>query len=356
MVSDTKYYDILGVKSDADASEIKKAYYHLALKYHPDKNLDNPDYASEQFKLVGEAYQVLSDPQLRRRYDEFGPAGTTPEGGFADAKEFFKRTFGGEAFVDIIGEISLAKLLEEAYEESLKAEQSSIEQDSSSSTGKAAHRHAHRQHGRHTERGLSPKAREELEQQRKERIEHLRDKLVAKLNLYVEDLYNEIEYKEYCQKEANILKNESYGIELLGCVGYVYSNKAKQFLGRNGFLGLGGIYHSLKDKGHLIGEVFNTAKAFGSVYSDVKKEQEKQKQSQSSNSSSNFPSPSSDTPPNIDIEKVQNLMWRASALEVATVIREVCDQVLTVGVHKSIAEKRAMALRILGDVYRKCTN
>lgn len=63
------HYEILGVKRDATDDDLKKAYRKLALKWHPDKNLENAEEAAEQFKLIQAAYDVLSDPQERAWYD-----------------------------------------------------------------------------------------------------------------------------------------------------------------------------------------------------------------------------------------------------------------------------------------------
>ncbi|MCB0761666.1 MAG: molecular chaperone DnaJ [Flavobacteriales bacterium] len=73
------YYEVLGVSKSADDAEIKKAYRKMALKYHPDKNPDNPE-AEKQFKEAAEAYEVLSDANKRARYDQFGHDGM--KGGF----------------------------------------------------------------------------------------------------------------------------------------------------------------------------------------------------------------------------------------------------------------------------------
>lgn len=79
------YYDILGVSRSADADEIKKAYRKLAIKFHPDKNPGDAA-AEEQFKEAAEAYEVLSNPEKKQRYDQFGHAGNAAgAGGFGGA-------------------------------------------------------------------------------------------------------------------------------------------------------------------------------------------------------------------------------------------------------------------------------
>ena len=71
MSENKDYYKILGVSKNADEKEIKKNYRKLSLKYHPDRN-PNDKEAEEKFKEVAEAYRVLSDKELRQRYDMFG--------------------------------------------------------------------------------------------------------------------------------------------------------------------------------------------------------------------------------------------------------------------------------------------
>ncbi|KAI4283510.1 MAG: hypothetical protein L6R35_005147 [Caloplaca aegaea] len=119
MVADTGYYDALGVRPTATELEIKKAYRKLAITTHPDKN-PGDETAHARFQAIGEAYQVLSNEDLRKRYDKFGKKEAVPGGGFEDPAEFFGMIFGGEAFVDLIGELSLMKDLTKSMEISTK--------------------------------------------------------------------------------------------------------------------------------------------------------------------------------------------------------------------------------------------
>ena len=76
----TDHYQTLGVSRTATDAEIKKAYRKLALKWHPDKNPDNQEAAQAKFQEVGNAFNVLSDPEKKKMYDQFGDAGENMEG------------------------------------------------------------------------------------------------------------------------------------------------------------------------------------------------------------------------------------------------------------------------------------
>jgi len=95
------YYEVLGVNRDASEDDLKKAYRKLAMKWHPDRNPDNPK-AEEHFKEAKEAYEVLTDVQKRAAYDQYGHAGVDPSAGAGAGAGFGGF---GDAFGDIFGDI-----------------------------------------------------------------------------------------------------------------------------------------------------------------------------------------------------------------------------------------------------------
>lgn len=104
MSSKRDYYEVLGVAKNATADELKKAYRQLAIKYHPDKN-PGDKAAEEKFKEAAEAYEVLSNPEKRQRYDQFGHAGMSGAGGFGGGGMSMDDIFSnfGDIFGDFFG-------------------------------------------------------------------------------------------------------------------------------------------------------------------------------------------------------------------------------------------------------------
>lgn len=100
------YYEVLGVNKNADDAAIKKAYRVLAKKYHPDANPGDAN-AEKMFKEASEAYAVLSDPEKRKQYDQFGHAafegGAGGSGGFGGFD--FSSFEGADIFGDIFGDL-----------------------------------------------------------------------------------------------------------------------------------------------------------------------------------------------------------------------------------------------------------
>lgn len=103
-MSKRDYYETLGVERDVSERDLKKAYRRVAMKYHPDRNPDDKD-SEDKFKEASEAYEILSDPQKRTAYDQYGHAGVDPQsgmgagaGGFGSFSDIF-----GDVFGDIFG-------------------------------------------------------------------------------------------------------------------------------------------------------------------------------------------------------------------------------------------------------------
>jgi len=103
MVKETEFYERLEIPPTASVEDIKKAYKKLAIKFHPDKNLNNPS-ASEKFKEISEAYEILSDDKKRQMYDKYGKD-AMKEGGFSahSAEDIFASFFGGGGFGGMFG-------------------------------------------------------------------------------------------------------------------------------------------------------------------------------------------------------------------------------------------------------------
>ncbi|GAA5999836.1 uncharacterized protein JCM10292_003764 [Rhodotorula paludigena] len=138
---DPSYYQLLGVLADASDAELKKAYRKAAIRWHPDKNPDNPE-AAAKFQEISEAYTILSDGNSRAVYDKHGKQSAMGEAGGEEVMpnpgELFSMMFGGKAFEDWIGEISLgkevSKAFEQAEEDEEQAEQAGTETTASASS------------------------------------------------------------------------------------------------------------------------------------------------------------------------------------------------------------------------------
>ncbi|KAK7518700.1 DnaJ domain protein [Phyllosticta citriasiana] len=446
MVVDTTYYDALQVAPTATDIEIKKAYRKLAIKLHPDKN-PGDESAHEKFQAIGEAYQVLSDKELRKQYDQFGKEGAVPHSGFEDPAEFFGMIFGGEAFHDWIGEISLMKdlthtmdiTMKEMEEEQAAAaagasneSEKAAEATQSTSTAEAApapgvtteHPSAEKStsteapsvtaattttttedapspatSGTSTPRpkgipmrpaimdrseedarmeaagvsqqekelrakekkkgGLTKEQREQLaayEQERKkvrdERVNMLSKKLVDRISVWTEtDKSTEVtnSFKEQMRLEVENLKMESFGLEILHAIGQVYLSKGSNFLKSQKFLGIGGFFGRLKDKGQLAKETWGTI----STAIDAQMSMEEMAKAEE-RGGDDWTDEKKAEYEKLVTGKILAAAWRGSKFEIQSVLRDVCDKVLgdkAIRLEKRM--ERAQALIIIGDLFSK---
>ena len=123
----TGLYDVLGVKPEATDAELKRAYYKRSLKLHPDKNPDDPD-ANSKFQEVARAYQVLSNPTTRARYDKGGDEGLAEQEAQSgvDAKMMFEIFFGTEKFEQLVGQVPM--VVEMSVERQMSSEEKKFRQ------------------------------------------------------------------------------------------------------------------------------------------------------------------------------------------------------------------------------------
>lgn len=265
MVKDTEYYDVLGVSPTATAMEIKKAYRKKAMQTHPDKNPNDPE-AETKFQAVGEAYQVLSDTELRSRYDQFGKDDAVPQQGFEDAEEYFSAIFGGDGFKDWIGEFSLFKDLNDASEMMDKGQNAEVP----NSAG-AIDSTSHTTSGEITKpdeksKKLSKEQKEkliELEKKRREELARQVEELSKKLNERLDSFAlaaSQNRMDEFVTKldhEIEELKLESFGLELLYILAKVYKTKANNFIMSKKTRGISKIFTGVRDNARSVKSAYN---------------------------------------------------------------------------------------------------
>lgn len=356
MVKDTEYYDLLGIEPTATPVEIKKAYRKMALKFHPDKNPDDPT-AQAKFQSIGEAYQVLSDPGLKSRYDEFGKEDAVPSQGFEDAAEFFSNIFGGEGFHDWIGEMSLLKGMSEDMEAesptgTAASGEKSGEEGSKTTTNDGSVVQHDENFSKQQEKQQERKKLLEMEKKRREELE----KQVAELTTALEkkiadyltsvDIGNVEQFDNKLKKEVEELKLESFGLELLHLIAKVYKTKASNFIKASKTFGFSKVYTGMKDKK-------DTAKSMFTILSTALDAQQMMKDMEQLQ----LEEEDMDEYEKADLEKfitgkMLNTAWVMSKFESQSKLKEVCNNVLK---NKEISKKerllKAKALLHFADIF-----
>ncbi|TBU27100.1 DnaJ-domain-containing protein [Dichomitus squalens] len=343
---ETGYYDLLGVSVDASTDDIKKAYRRLAIKFHPDKNPDDP-HAEERFKEIAIAYQTLSDPALRRKYNEFGSKESAPDGGFVDPEEIFGTIFGGERFVPIIGHISLAKDMKAALQEEGDGEEAPRD-------AKGREILSPEEKAKRDEKAKKQAA--EKAAARAERIQKLVENLDRKLSIFTESATSPTDpqvtesFRTICKLEAEELKQESYGVDLLHAIGFVYAQKGKQYLASNQtFLGMGGWLHNVQGKYHVFSETVSTLRAAMELKGVFEQIQAAEK---AGNLSPEEKRRLEEQAAEKGLQALFKASYRGTKLEIESVLRETCDRMLEdPSVPRAKVQLRAIALQILGEAY-----
>ncbi|EDR13430.1 uncharacterized protein LACBIDRAFT_309286 [Laccaria bicolor S238N-H82] len=313
----------------------------LAIKHHSDKHPDDP-LAEDRFKSIAITYQTLSDPTLRKKYNEFGPKESTPEGGYVDPEEVFGAIFGADYWSDQ----RMKSALQEAEEASDESSEKSKVLDAKGREVISLEERARREE---KDRVKVEKYRQKAAEKaatRAERVSKLVENLERKLGIFTESATIPLDvtppssdlstsWRTICSPEAADLSHESYGAELLHCIGFVYVSKAKHHLAtKQTLFGVGDWLHNVQGKYHVFTQIGilpnpSSRKGRGNLSPEEKKGLEEQA-----------------------AEKGLQTLFKGTKLEVESILRETCDRLLSdPAISREKVQLRAVAPQILGEVY-----
>ena len=319
-VSDSELYDILGVETNASASEIKKAYYIKARASHPDRNLNDPE-AHARFQKIGEAYQILSDDRLRFIYDQRGKDGV--EGtARVDANQLFQFIFGSEKFEHIVGELQVLSTI-----------QNVVQQEGKLSDPKVT---AFRQRKREVQCAVN---------------------LASRLDEFTEGY--EDSFKSSVETEAKELADNRFGATLLAFVGSVYIEKANARLSALGSIqsGLSCLGRGISDAVNLTATGVGVTVSASKLYATQKDaDNKKDENGEYINTKNKFGVSLHDDNVREKVQAVSagmiTLVWHLTRMDVVKTLDKAIRKVLDdKTVDPTKLKNRATALLAIGEIY-----
>ena len=324
-VKDTYYYEALGVEPNADAHKIKRQYYLMARKFHPDKNPGDAE-AGEKFKLVAEAYQVLSDADLRAKYDKEGKDALSGDKTSAnddqkpDPSLLLAFLFGSDKFNSYVGRLATS---------------------TSAMLGDTTK--------------LSAKDARTLQERRCSRLAMT---LVNRIKPWVD--LNVEETEAAWKVQAEELKKASYGWELLQVIGMAYQLAAVQFLGsKDSGIGIPSVkkWASGKVAGtRMFGRKNkNQWKSKAATMDIMRVQSEYQKKIEIATSEVEKQHLEQEMA-TVSTNVMMRIIWTTTSVDITSTIHETCQMVFfDQGVDKKVRESRAKAVKRLGTIFQECS-
>lgn len=350
-VADSAYYDLIGVPPSASAADIKKAYYKAALRVHPDKNPGDLE-ASQRFQDLAQAYQVLSDPKLRERYDQMGKSAVSDSQiPSIDPALFFNMLFGSEQFGKYIGKLYMASMADHMIKDFQRdISKRQVEEGSAAPSRDAIGESIEREMRWPTDN------KKDLRMRRMQMSREVKcaSRLCERLDRWVMGRDEAGFLMSVCQ-EASELVRVSFGGKLLRTIGEAYESCAEQW-----FASLRGAFtldqqlaswkessHAAKVKIQAMSSMAKTGLALKRMHdvagSQIEEDQEKKEEAQRQTMTSLEDS----------LPVFLQTIWDVSVVDIEKTLVHICGNVLKdISVPWQIRYRRAMALLRLGRIFR----
>lgn len=349
-VADTSFYDILEVKPNATAAEIKKNYYKVALKLHPDKNQNDPE-ASVRFQKLAQAYQVLSDPKLREKYDQNGVEAISDQAlPNIDAGLFFSMLFGAEQFEKYIGKLWMA-MQTDHFTKDLQKDFERHQQGQDAPPGRDVI-------GNSIEREMrwgSEKKDQQIKRQQFVREVTCAAQLVSRLDRWVMGR-NPDGWTTGVLQETAELAQVSFGGRLLRTIGWVYECSAEQFLlSCWGNFTVDGQIQSWKDGTHSTEVKFKAMSSVAKSAIAVKEMTDAAGSGMADEDQAKRDAAARQALTTLEgsLPVFLQAIWDISQMDIESTLYKVCDRALKdISVPWQIRYRRALALKRLGQIFR----